>query len=69
MAYKFALFWSKFGIFICDSHSRLEIGFITADGASILLKFQNLADAKNYIKEVYTLFQNVQVLLRMKCNI
>ena len=60
--YTFALIWTKLAIFLCDSHSRNEVGFITADGASILLKFQNLVDVQNYIKEVYMCQKNVQVL-------
>ena len=34
--YTFALIWNKSGIF-CDSHSRNNGGFITADGTSVLL--------------------------------
>ena len=60
--YTFALIWNKSGIFLCDSHSRNKEGLITADGASVLLKFKTLDDVQNYIKEVYTLSQNFQVL-------
>ena len=42
--YTFALIWHKLGIFLCDSHSRNEEGFITSDGASVLLKFKTLDD-------------------------
>ena len=60
--YTFALIWNKSGIFLCDSHSRNKEGLITADGASVLLKFKTLDDVQNYIKEVYMLSQNFQVL-------
>ena len=60
--YTFALIWNKSGIFLCDSHSRNKEGFITSDGASVLLKFKTLDDVQNYIKEVYMLSQNFQVL-------
>ena len=60
--YTFALTWNKYGIFLCDSHSRNNEGFITADGTSVLLKFKTLDDVENYIKEVYMLSQNFQVL-------
>ena len=60
--YTFALIWNKSGIFLCDSHSRNNEGFITADGTSVLLKFKTLDDVENYIKEVYMLSQNFQVL-------
>ena len=60
--YIFALIWNKSGIFLCDSHSRNNEGFITADGTSVLLKFKTLDDVENYIKEVYMLSQNFQVL-------
>ena len=60
--YTFALIWNKSGIFLCDSHSRSEEGFITADGTSVLLKFKTLNEVQNYIKEVYMLSQNLQVL-------
>ena len=61
--YTFALIWHKLGIFLCDSHSRNEEGFITSDGASVLLKFKTLDDVQNYIQEVYMLSQNFQVLI------
>ena len=61
--YTFALIWHKLGIFLCDSHSRNEEGFITSDAASVLLKFKTLDDVQNYIEEVYMLSQNVQVLI------
>ena len=54
----FALTWNKSGIVL---HGNKE-GFITADGASVLLKFKTLDDVQNYIKEVYMLSQNFQVL-------
>ena len=60
--YTFALIWNKSGIFLCDSHSRSKEGFITADGTSVLLKFKTLNEVQNYIKEVYMLSQNLQVL-------
>ena len=60
--YIFDLIWHKFGIFLCDSHSRNEEGFITSDSATVLLKF-TLDDAQNYIEEVYMLLQNVQVFI------
>ena len=60
--YTFALIWHKSGIFLCDSHSRNKEGIITADGASVLLKFKTMDDVQNYIKEVYMLSQNFQVL-------
>ena len=60
--YTFALIWNKSGIFLCDSHSRNKEGIITADGASVLLKFKTMDDVQNYIKEVYMLSQNFQVL-------
>ena len=59
--YTFALIWHKLGIFLCDSHSRNEEGFITSDRASVLLKFKTLDDVQNYIEEVYMLSQNFQV--------
>ena len=61
--YTFSLIWHKLGIFLCDSHSRNEEGFITSDGASVLLKFKTLDDVQNYIEEVYMLSQNFQVLI------
>ena len=42
--------------------AEIKEDFITADGASVLLKFKTLNDFKNYIKEVYMLSQNFQVL-------
>ena len=46
--------------FLCDSHSRNEEGFITADGASII-SFKTHDDVQNYIEKVVS--QNVQVLI------
>ena len=61
--YTFALIWHKSEMFLCDSHSRNKEGLITADGASILLKFKTLNDVQNYIKEVNMLSQNFRCFL------
>ena len=42
--YTFSLIWYQLGIFLCYSHSRNEEGFITSDGAFVLLKFKTLSD-------------------------
>ena len=63
MVTRLLLIWNKSGIFLCDSHSRSEEVFITAEGTSVLLKFKNFNDVQNYIKEIYMLSTNFQVLI------
>ena len=35
-------------IFLCDSHSRNELGQSSPDGTGVLLKFQNFLEVRTY---------------------
>ena len=60
-------------IFLFDSHSKNEIGRMSAKGTAVLLKFDSLLSLENYIKLVYysnypmTLYFQEQ-FLKLKCT-
>ena len=47
-----------------ESHSKDEIGRMSATGTAVLLKFDSLQSLENYIKPVY--YSNYPITL--KCN-
>ena len=65
--------WGNHCFFLFGSHSKDEIGRMSATGTTVLLKFDSLRSLENYIKSVYysnypmTLYFQVQ-FLKIKCT-
>ena len=51
--YIFGLLWGNQCIFLFDSHSKDEIGRVSATGTAVLVKFDSLQSLENCIKSVY----------------
>ena len=51
--YILGLLWGNQCVFLFDSHSKDEIGRVSATGTAVLVKFDSLQSLENYIKSVY----------------
>ena len=71
--YILSLLWGNQCFCLFYSHSKYEIGRMSATGTAGLLKFDSLQSLENYIKPVYysnypmTLYFQVQ-FLKLKCT-
>ena len=71
--YILGVLWENQYFFLFDSHSKDEIGRMSAAGTVVSLKFDSLRSLENYIKSVYysnyptTLYFQVQ-FLKLKCT-
>ena len=71
--YILGLLWGNQYFFLFDSHSKDEIGRVSATGTAVLVKFDSLQSLENYIKSVYysnypmTLYFQIQ-FLKLKCT-
>ena len=49
----FSIIWCASSFYIFDSHSRDDVGKLSQEGVSILMRFSSLRQVQNYISENY----------------